>query len=117
MRFSLFKIPLFLSLIILVCSCGDSSNSGNSGMGYLPKDSEKDVTYSINCEKGPLCNNPSRVGSWSSHSGNTYYIDCEWYCGNYKNYRRQDVDINFSKSSNECWKFDSESFFPSKLCS
>jgi hypothetical protein len=113
MGFLIFKLPLYLSLIIFVCSCGDSSNSG---FGAIPKDSEKDVSYSINCEKGPLCNNPSHVGAWTSYSG-TPEILCEWYCGNYKSYKRSIIIIYFSKSGNECWKYDSETASESHLCS
>jgi hypothetical protein len=110
MRFSFFKITLYLSLIILLCSCGDTS----SGIGYVPKEGERDVVYSIDCENGPSCNTP-HVGRW--WSGNTQEMNCEWYCGNSKNYRRQLVIVYFSKKPNECWKFDSESVVQGHLCS
>jgi hypothetical protein len=107
MRFLFFKITLYLSSFILLCSCGDSTSSG-----IAQRDRERDVSFSINCENGVLCNNATRVSPLSYGNG----ILCEWDCGNYKDYKRYTVMLYFSKLPNECWKFDHESVWLSNLC-
>jgi hypothetical protein len=107
MRFLFLKIPLFLFLILLVCSCSGT----DSGGFYSPpkKDSEKNVSYSLDCEKGPVCNNPSFIRY--QEYNNKKEITCYWYCGNYKEYKRYEIWLYFDKLPNECWKPSTEAIF------
>ena len=113
----LFKIFFMLLLIKSLYSC-DMSNSGMGGVGggYNPPPSDipKDVSYSVDCEKGPICNNPSRVSS--SEYNNIKQIICVWFCGNYKGNNRFEITLYFHKRPNECWEHGSELLSRSGRC-
>jgi hypothetical protein len=102
-----FKIFFLLLLIIPLYSC-NTSNSGMGGVGgdSTLRDTEKDATYLIDCEREPICNNPTL--KFSREGKDTKYIECIWTCGNYKGIKRGYVDLEFKKPVNGCWQFSSE---------
>jgi hypothetical protein len=117
MKVLLFKTFLMLLLIKSLYSC-DMSNSGMGGVGgdYSPPPSDipKDVSYSVDCEKGPWCNDPSAIST--SENNNVKQYNCAWYCGNYKGNNRYEIRLYFHKRPNECWEFGAETVSKDGRC-
>jgi hypothetical protein len=84
-------------MIISLAAC----DSGSGGIGG----GSKSVNYTLDCQAGPNCKNPSDVNSYTS-SG---YISttCIWYCADYKGQDDKYVSLTF-RTTGGCWELSHE---------
>jgi len=93
------KILITLCLVLPLFVGCDSGGSDGDGGGITK------VEYSVDCQKGPSCNNVSDI---SQYTGSRYTsINCKWYCGSYNGQKGVYVSLTFD-TSNGCWELDRE---------
>ncbi len=101
------KVLLFCMLVLFALpGCDNSGSDGNDGgIGS--------VSYSVDCDNGPICYNAFNVSSYTS--GDTQTIECTWNCSTYQDQGIKYVQLTFVKREGNCWYLERE-FTKEALC-
>lgn len=100
------------SFIILLCSLGLAACGGGSSGGGGQSDV---VSFEVDPVAGPQCFGATETSSYEGTF--TTFVDCTWFCADYKNRTDAYVDISFAREQEPgaTWSKDSE-FISDGIC-